>query len=399
MYFLYGLVDQDLTVDESLNIERVKLGQRAFEYVLAEKVEQGKVSTAWFERHRSSPSIVHPMNWSDDYIALVQKRKNYLIDESWLSLVDCMTFKRRWNVGGILEQQKDSLNKWFLNKIESLLKDNESDTLTTVALLSDAISQDSSIQEVVASYDYSEFGDFGEYVEKLVSKDSCPQVSKCRLALKAMPKFREWQETWVKQRLADTIDVEFGVDRPISKLDANNVEKSAAYELAKIQAKRQKLKVAGDISSPPKYSKSDFQSPSYWQLRGKLDVPKERFFSLPGCEKDGDASFVIGWAGMNHLQRAKAIASWYLDRKERDGWEVEKLTHMLVAIDELIPWLKQWHNEINPEFGERMGDYYEGFLLEELRQLNISRDDLLNWEAPKARKNKRAAKTKKATAE
>ncbi len=49
---------------------------------------------------------------------------------------------------------------------------------------------------------------------------------------------------------------------------------------------------------------------------------------------------------------------------------------MLVALDELVPWLKQWHNEVDAEFGERMGDYYEGFLLEELRNLEITRADL-----------------------
>jgi hypothetical protein len=67
---------------------------------------------------------------------------------------------------------------------------------------------------------------------------------------------------------------------------------------------------------------------------------------------------------------------------------------MLVALDELIPWLKQWHNDINSEFGERMGGYYEGFLMEELRQFNISRDDLLAWEPTAVRNKKRTAKKK-----
>jgi hypothetical protein len=90
----------------------------------------------------------------------------------------------------------------------------------------------------------------------------------------------------------------------------------------------------------------------------------------------------MGWAGLNHLQRAQAIAAWYLDRKEQEGWDAEQLKPMLAALDELIPWLKQWHNEIDPEFGERLGDYYESFLLEELRQLQLSRGDLATWEPP-----------------
>ncbi len=135
----------------------------------------------------------------------------------------------------------------------------------------------------------------------------------------------------------------------------------------------------GTIPVPPKYASTDFLKPSYWSLRGKLDVPKERFFSLPQVERDGDATQVIGWAGLDHLQRAQAIAAWYLARKEQDGWDGARLMPLLVALDELIPWLKQWHNDLDPEYGERMGDYYGSFLLEELRQLGVPRDSLPGW--------------------
>jgi hypothetical protein len=81
---------------------------------------------------------------------------------------------------------------------------------------------------------------------------------------------------------------------------------------------------------------------------------------------------------MDYLQRARAIAAWYIERKEQDGWEVEQLLPMLVALHELIPWLKQWHNTIDPEFGERLGDFYEGYLLEELRFWNLTQSDLLD---------------------
>ena len=60
-----------------------------------------------------------------------------------------------------------------------------------------------------------------------------------------------------------------------------------------------------------------------------------------------------------------------------------------MALEELIPWLKQWHNELNPEFGERMGEFYEGFLFEELRRLELTRDDLLTWQPPAARRGRR----------
>ena len=53
------------------------------------------------------------------------------------------------------------------------------------------------------------------------------------------------------------------------------------------------------------------------------------FFSLQDAS---DATLVIGWAGLNHLQRAQAIAACYLARKEQDAWGADQLMPMLVAL-------------------------------------------------------------------
>ena len=74
---------------------------------------------------------------------------------------------------------------------------------------------------------------------------------------------------------------------------------------------------------PPKYGKPDFQAQDYWRLRGGLDVPKERFVSFPQCHGDTDGSPVVTWAGYDHLARAKAIAAYYIERKETDGWATD----------------------------------------------------------------------------
>jgi len=63
------------------------------------------------------------------------------------------------------------------------------------------------------------------------------------------------------------------------------------------------------------------------------------------------------WSG-----RAQAIAAWYLERKEQEGWDAEQLKPMLVALDELVPWLKQWHNEIDPEYGQGLRQAVKGGL-------------------------------------
>ncbi len=249
--------------------------------------------------------------------------------------------------------------------------------LQTCAQLAERARHDTYFQQIAALYTGSDTFDAQTLVSELVATDQVPQFASGRYKPKAMAKFRAWQETWDKQRMEDAIDARTALEPS----DPDYLDEAAAQALRSEQV--------GNIPLPPKYGQADFRKPSYWPLRGKLDVPKERFFSLPGCEKPGDGTLVIGWAGLDHLQRAQSIAAWYLDRKEQDAWDAEQLMPMLVALDELIPWLKQWHNDLDPEYGERLGDYYEAFLLEELRQLNISRDDLREWEMPVATRGRR----------
>ena len=85
--------------------------------------------------------------------------------------------------------------------------------------------------------------------------------------------------------------------------------------------------------------------------------------SFPYCEGD-DGAPLVAWAGYDHLQLARAIAERYELAKENEG---RKLVPLLTAIGELISWLKQWHNDLDPAFGTRMGDYFEGYLAEEAK--------------------------------
>jgi hypothetical protein len=132
---------------------------------------------------------------------------------------------------------------------------------------------------------------------------------------------------------------------------------------------------------PPKYQSKDFLKADFWRLRGGLDVPKERWVSYPGCERGADTSLPIAWAGWDHLQQATALAAYYLEMKESEGWEAARLQPLLAGLLELVPWLEQWHNEVDPVYGERMGAYYKGFVSEEARAHGFTLDDLRSLEA------------------
>ena len=64
------------------------------------------------------------------------------------------------------------------------------------------------------------------------------------------------------------------------------------------------------------------------------------------------------------------MSAYYLLVKEQDGWPADRLRPLLAGLRELLPWLKQWHNEVDPDTGLRLGDYFADFVDEEERALN-----------------------------
>ena len=138
----------------------------------------------------------------------------------------------------------------------------------------------------------------------------------------------------------------------------------------------------GPIPVPPRYTSADFRKSAWWRLRGKLDLPKERFVSLPGCERDATPSLVIGWAGWNVLEQSRAVAEYLIRMREQEGWRAERLAPLLAALLELLPWVRQYHNAPDPEFGIGMGDYFEGFIEEEARALSLTQESIRAWAPP-----------------
>lgn len=151
-------------------------------------------------------------------------------------------------------------------------------------------------------------------------------------------------------------------------------------------AEREAIPKDPEVPVPPKYVSGDFISAGgarYWALRGKLDVPKERWVSFPHCEGP-DGTLVFAWAGYDHLQLARAVSEYYVRvQTELGGSEDPRLVPLLACLIELLPWLKQWHNEPDAAFGgTRMGDYFEGFINEEARTLGKTIPEIKSWQPP-----------------
>jgi hypothetical protein len=239
-------------------------------------------------------------------------------------------------------------------------------------------------------------------VAELVESESVPLLPILRYKAEGLSKRAAWEQTWDLQRLEDKLLEEELLDLSSWNLDEAKRSAIAKWQQAAtphlstknetLSTKNKALSAILAIPVPPKYKKSDFQNSTYWRLRDKLDVPKERWVSFPHCEGE-DGALVIAWAGYDHLQLARAISAYYVDIQERlGGSDDPRLVPLLGGLLELLPWLKQWHNDVDPEFGMQMGDYFEGFIQEEARQMGKTIDEIKAWEPIKktVRRKKRA---------
>ena len=248
--------------------------------------------------------------------------------------------------------------------------------LISTVKLADIARKDPDFLQVGELYTKDPAFDVLSLVNTLVETESVPLLPSLRYKPNGLRKRQDWQHTWQLQRQEDAIDAH----TQLPKDHPDYLDSSAADRL--------KTQEIGPIPVPPKYKTSDFQKNHYWKLRGKLDVPKERWVSFPHCEGP-DGQPVIAWAGYDHLQLALAISTYFVYIKEEVGGSDDpRLVPLLVGLIELLPWLKQWHNELDPTYNLKMGDYIEGFIDDEARQLNLTLEEIQSWEPP-AKKGRR----------
>jgi hypothetical protein len=50
---------------------------------------------------------------------------------------------------------------------------------------------------------------------------------------------------------------------------------------------------------------------------------------------------------------------------------------------ELLLWLQQWHNKLDPQFGMGLGDFFRSFVEEEARRIGKTREKVKAWKPEK----------------
>jgi hypothetical protein len=358
VYHRYGILTDaraaELIADPA-TVPNLNLGERAFEIVMARKMERGELETQWFARHRSTPLTEIPKDWPEPYRQVVERRIEVIESNRNIGLIERPECKRRWQSDSWEEREAKRLTTWLLDRCEerSLWFDKDrSPRPMTVNRLADRLRTD---PEVIAKA--REFkgpdADLADVLKEIIAEEHVPFLAAYRYKPTGLAKRAQWERTWELQRQED--------------------------------ATGERL----DIPLPPKYQGADFAKQSYWRHRGKLDVPKERFISYPNASPDSDKdSLLIGWAGWDHKDQATALITLIEDRSSTDGWDTDRLTPLLAGLQELIPWLHQWHNDPT-DLGQSYAAAYDAYLTAQREQRNLTQEALRTWQPPQSPRGRR----------
>ncbi|MFI9757953.1 BREX-2 system adenine-specific DNA-methyltransferase PglX [Streptomyces sp. NPDC051963] len=373
VYHSYGLlthVEKARLTAPSTTIPQVKLGERAFEIVLARKQAAGELKTAWFERHRSTPVTEIPAHWPDWYQAIVQARIDTISTRRDLALIERPECKRRWATDPWEKREKAALRTWLLDRCEDkslwfhVLNDFEQPRTLTIAQLADELEKLPDAKAILnTAHLYAlHLGkpnlSLAQVLTDVVDAEHVPYLAAYRYKDTGLRKRAQWEDVWERQREED---------RTGERLN---------------------------IPVPPKYTSADFTKQSFWSNRGKLDVPKERFVSYPDANPDSDPTLLLGWAGWDQRDQASALLNIVSERRKQQDWPTERLVPLLAGIAELMPWLRQWFGEVDEEWGEESAaEEFQSFLDGELASAQLTPAALGDWRPVKKTRARKAAAT------
>ena len=285
----------------------------------------------------------------------MQRRLDLIASDPAVRLLEKPEHKRRWASEPWAKQQERALRGWLLDRLEDRrfwLDGQERPTPRSVAQLADEVARDADLVSVLALWSGRRDAPVTESLVRLLADEAVPYLAAYRYKDPGLRKREAWEQTWALQRREDSGEQ------------------------------------VGTIPVPPKYTSADFRKTSYWQARGKLDVPKERFVLYPAAGRDTDPTPLLGWAGWDHAQQSLAL-SLVIGAREADGWDDERLVPLVAGLAELQPWVEQWHSEVDPTYGVSLAAFCREQLTQRASQVGTSLDELAAWRpAPPTRGRK-----------
>lgn len=301
VYQMYGLISGIPMLDPSWveSSPGIEIGARPFEILQARHGRESGVD--------SQPLLSALPPDTDPRTSIAWESRIAAIEQTpSLSLIEHESYKRRWlltpkHLAGRVESFAGRLEIRIIELLLDLLevaarrRTVPFEAGRIVADLQDDARFGMLAELLTGRKDYSH----EQTVLGFLSDDVVPNHPFHRYSKAGLVKYKTWESTWEDQRRED----------------------------------------AGESvipAVPPSYAQPDFVSRRVFELRGKLDVPKERFIAFTEVPGRTGAETLYGWAGWTPLQRLKALLA--IDEELEDaGTPLADRTGVLDSAWRLLP--------------------------------------------------------------
>ena len=207
VYRLYGLVDDDLTYSGA-DLPELRLGERAFEIILARAVEAGDEGTTWFvhPEQRATPITEIPAHWPAAYRDLVRRRLEVIASNPKIGLLEMPQYKRRWAQEPWGKRQERALRDWLLDRLEDrrFWFDPQGRPLPrSIGQLADDVDRDRDLASVLSLWEGRPDVPTVRSLTRLLEDECVPFLAAYRYKDPGLRKRQAWEETWDLQRRED----------------------------------------------------------------------------------------------------------------------------------------------------------------------------------------------------
>ena len=97
---------------------------------------------------------------------------------------------------------------------------------------------------------------------------------------------------------------------------------------------------------------------------------------------------MLGWAGWDDREQAHALIGLIEERSSIDDWDAVHLTPLLAGLAQVMPWVHQWHDEVDPSLGQSPAEAYDAYFTTHLEEYGLTVEDLTGWDAPPIRRGR-----------
>lgn len=91
----------------------------------------------------------------------------------------------------------------------------------------------------------------------------------------------------------------------------------------------------------------------------------------------------------DRAQAPGSLITHIYELQRREGADGIRLAPTLAGLDELLPWVHQWHPEIDAESGSTTGDYLQGLLYDRIARHGLTLAEVHAWAPAAATRGRR----------